>query len=49
MVATDSTGKKFQTEIILDKASQDFELHLPITPVRVEIDPLRENLVKISS
>lgn len=49
MVATDSKGKKFQTDIVLDKAAQDFELHLPITPIRVEIDPLRENLVKISS
>jgi hypothetical protein len=48
IVATDSAGKKFQTEVLLDKASQDFELHLPITPVRVEIDPLRENLVKLN-
>jgi len=49
IVATDSAGKKFQTEILLDKASQDFELHLPITPVRVEVDPLHENLVKLST
>jgi hypothetical protein len=48
VVATDSSGKKFQAEVMLDKGSQDFELHVPITPVRVEIDTLRENLVKIS-
>ncbi|HEY7160396.1 MAG TPA: hypothetical protein VH815_04015, partial [Acidobacteriota bacterium] len=49
IVATDSTGKKFRTEVMLEKASQDFELHIPITPVRIEIDPLHENLVKLLS
>ena len=48
VVATDSAGKEFRTDVMLDKAEQDIELHLPINPVRVEIDPMRENLVKIS-
>ncbi len=48
VVATDSAGKEFRTDVMLDKTAQDIELHLPINPVRVEIDPMRENLIKIS-
>ncbi len=48
VVATDSAGKEFRTEVVLDKATQDIQLHLPINPVRVQIDPMRENLVKLS-
>lgn len=48
VVVRDSSGKEFRTEVMLDKPSQDIELHVPIMPVRVEIDPMRENLVKIS-
>jgi hypothetical protein len=48
LVARDSAGKEFRTDVTLDKPAQNIELHVPLTPVRVELDPLRENLVKVS-
>lgn len=43
-----SAGKEFRTDVMLDKPSQKVDVRVPFVPTRVEIDPLRENLVKLS-
>jgi hypothetical protein len=49
VVIKSSTGETFRTDVLLDKQVNEAEIKLPFQPQQVEVDPLFENLAKISS
>jgi hypothetical protein len=48
VVARSADGQIFQTDLMIEKQISELELKLTFKPVSVEIDPLRENLMKLS-